>query len=728
MASSLKLIFAVHDHQPVGNFDGVFEQAYRDAYAPFLEIMDEFPDIPITMHISGSLLDWLETHKAEYVDRLKAFVSRGQLEILGGPYFEPILASIPSCDRIGQIRAYVKHLEELFETRIRGMWVPERVWEPGFTSDLVDAGIEYTILDDSHFRWAGFSDDKLHGYYLTENEGRLLSIFPDDETLRYTIPWSDPQETIEYLKGIAERHPGTVVSFGDDGEKFGSWPGTYEHVYGDKNWLRQFFSALRENADWLQVVTMAQAVDTVPPLGKVYLPNASYREMTEWALPTDQQQVYQQNLETLKEMPSWDQIKPFVRAGMWRNFLVKYPESNEMYCRSLEISRRLQDLENSSEGVSDPAKYEQAKMELYRGQCNCPYWHGAFGGLYLPHLRNAIYQHLISADTLVEACEGRTGRWAEITVDDFNLDARKEVRIAGDRLVGYFSPARGGHLYELDLRTTKTNLLATLNRRPEPYHQTVLDAAGKSDDVDDIDYLKHEGARFKQANLDQQISYDRWPRKSLVDHFLRPETTLEEFRAGNGEVGDFLLGVFESRLRRADDRVELVMTRTGRVGENWINMTKTVALDCRQSSQLEVHYELEDLTSGETILFAPEFNFASMAAGQPDRYFYDDSGQQMGPLETIQTIPDCDRIGLVDEWQGIDVSLNLSQPATHVWTFPIQTVSQSEGGFELVHQSSAVVPVWRIQVGATRKWSVSIRFHVDTSAAQARKLSTMSAR
>lgn len=727
MPPQLRLIFAVHDHQPVGNFDGVFEQACKDAYDPFLGVIEDFPDIPITMHISGSLLEWLEKQRPDYIDRVRGFVARGQMEILGGPYFEPILASIPGCDRIGQIKTYVAHLEEVFETRIRGMWVPERVWEPSFTSDIVDAGIEYTILDDSHFRWAGCSADKLHGYYLTENEGRLLSIFPDDETLRYTIPWSEPEETMAYLKEIAEKFPGTVVSFGDDGEKFGSWPGTAEHVYGEKAWLRRFLTTIRENADWLQVVTMAQAVDSVPPRGKIYLPNASYREMTEWALPTDQQVSYQKTVLELQKSPDWEETKPFVRAGMWRNFLVKYPESNEMYCRSLEVSRRLQRLKESSLSDDRSVKIEAAMMELYRGQCNCPYWHGAFGGLYLPHLRNAIYEHLIAADSLIEQIEGRHGRWVDISVADFNLDARKEVRLAGDRLIAYFAPARGGHMYELDLRGTRTNLLATLNRRPEPYHQTVLDAAGANDDVDDIEFNKHAGARFKQANLDQQIAYDRWPRKALVDHFLRPGTTLDEFRNGNGGIGDFLLGVYESRIRKSDHRVEVVMSREGQMGGHWIHLTKRIVLDTQNSSQLEIHYEMNDLPVGEEVQFAVEFNFASLPAGQSDRYYYDAGGQQLGPMESILDLPAGDRIGLVDEWQGIDLSLEFTE-ASAIWTHPIQTVSQSEGGFELVHQCSTVIPVWKFPVDSSQNWKGSIRLNADTSAAHARQLSTLRSR
>ncbi|WP_437201481.1 alpha-amylase/4-alpha-glucanotransferase domain-containing protein [Planctomicrobium sp. SH664] len=723
MAPAIRLVFAIHDHQPVGNFDGVFEQAYRDAYEPFFDVADEFPEIPITLHISGSLLEWLEAHRPEYLDRIRGYVQAGRVELLGGPFFEPILSSIPGRDRVGQIRQYTEHLSQLFETRIRGMWVPERVWEPTFASDIVDAGIEYTILDDSHFRYAGLSEDRLHGYYITENEGRLLKIFPDDETLRYTIPWSKPKETVAYLRKLADLYPGTVVSFGDDGEKFGSWPGTQEHVY-EKGWLRDMFAELRKNSDWLKVVTMGQAVDEVPPQGKIYLPNASYREMTEWALPAEQQTEYHELVTTLQKTEEWETIKPFLRAGFWRNFLVKYPESNEMYCRSREVSDRLEALQTSSGAREKADLFLQARMDLYRGQCNCPYWHGAFGGLYLPHLRNAIYRHLIAADTAVEQLMGRPARWVDISAEDYNLDARKEVRLSGDRLVAYLAPARGGHLYELDVRANQVNLLATLNRRPEPYHQKVIEAAGVTEEVDDVAFNKHEGVRFKQANLDRMIAYDRWPRKSLVDHFLRPGTTLEDFRHGNGGIGDFILGVYETRMRRSDDRVEAVMSREGRLGDHWIRVDKTVALHAAAGSQLEITYQLSQLPPGEEIHFGVEFNFAAMAAGQRDRYYYNSLGSQIGPLETVQSLPPGMRIGLVDEWLGIDVSLELTQSA-EFWTFPIQTVSQSEGGFELVHQSCAVIPHWKFVANEIGKWEVRLQLTIDSSMAHARRLAEM---
>lgn len=717
MNSPVRLVLALHNHQPVGNFDGVFEGAYQDSYRPFLEILGDYPQLKISLHTSGSLMEWLVDHHPEYIDQLREFVARGQVEILGGPFYEPILACIPRRDRIGQIRAYSRYLEQLFGQTIRGMWVPERVWEQTFAGDITDAGIEYTLVDDFHFRGAGVAPEKLHGYYFTEDEGRLLKMFPGSENLRYTIPFQDPWRTIDHLRHIGGQTPNAVAVFGDDGEKFGTWPGTKDHVYRD-GWLRRFFDVLVQNQDWLKTTTLGESIDNVPPLGRVYLPDSSYREMTEWCLPAEGQLVYEGLVHRYEQDEEWPQLKQYVRAGFWRNFLVKYPESNEMYCRMREVSSRLEAIRSTPAAEQNPALVHLARTELYRAQCNCPYWHGAFGGLYLPHLRNAIYKHLISADTAIAQLEGHSGRWVTREVSDFNLDARQEIKIASDRLAAYIAPARGGHIYELDVRAARVNLAATLNRRPEAYHKKVLaGATGEGGGAVSI----HDLVTFKQPDLDKRLSYDAWPRKTLVDHFLRPGLNLEEFQRSQGEIGDFVVGVYESVVRRSDKRVDVEMTRRGHAGQTPVKVTKTVSLDANAGGRLEIQYELSDLVPGQQFHFGIEMNFAAMAAGADDRYFYDGAGRQLGRLDSIHQLESAERIGLVDEWLGLDVSIDMSQPGG-LWTFPIQTVSQSEGGFELVHQSCAVVPHWEFIADKTGQWSVRIDLSIDTSAAQAKQL------
>ncbi len=221
------------------------------------------------------------------------------------------------------------------------------------------------------------------------------------------------------------------------------------------------------NRDWLEVTTLGRAVDTTLPLGKVYVPDGSYREMTEWVLPPALHHDYEQAKTHLAASDLATEVKPFFRAGgFWRNFKARYPESDEMYARMLGISRRL--AEASTREGADPDYLEIARRELYRGQCNCPYWHGAFGGLYLPHLRNAIYRCLITAHNALDDAEGKTDPRVALEVGDFNLDARQEVKLENESLVVMARPAQGGQIYELDVRQTAINVLATLQRRPEP--------------------------------------------------------------------------------------------------------------------------------------------------------------------------------------------------------------------------------------------------------------------
>lgn len=721
MSGQVRLILTLHNHQPVGNFDGVFEAAFQDSYVPFLDVLQDFPELRVVLHVSGSLLDWLAGHHPEYIERIRGLVHRGQIELLGGPYYEPILAAIPRRDRIGQIQLYKQHLEHLFQTRVRGMWMPERVWEQSFAGDIAEAGVEYTLLDDTHFRNAGLNEDELNGYYLTEESGRLLKVFAGGERLRYLIPYADPYQLIDHCRGIAHRFPNAVLIFGDDGEKFGVWPGSKDHVYRD-GWLRRFFTALRENQEWLHVTTMAETVDHVSPVGRIYLPDASYREMTEWALPCEKQSHFRNLVAANEQRHDWHSMRQFVRAGFWRNFLVKYPEANEMYARMVQVSQRLADVSAITDSGQARQLVAEARRDLYRSQCNCPYWHGAFGGLYLPHLRNAIYSGLISADSLLERVTGRRGRWVDIQADDFNLDARKEIRLAGEKLVAYLAPGRGGHLYELDVRQIRTNLLATLNRRPEPYHAKIREHAGQSGNHSGGGVDPNGGVRFKQPDLHQRLQYDPWPRKSLVDHFLQPELTHETFKEGYGEIGDFVEGVYLSKIRRSDDRVEATLWREGKLGPYPVKVTKTIALAARQGGTIEIQYSLENLPVGLPVHFGVEFNFAAMPAGASDRYYYDADGECLGGLETVVETAELSRFGLVDEWLGVDAALEVSQPAGF-WTQPIQTVSQSESGFELVHQSCSVMPQWQFVGPLDGKWTVTIILSLDTSVAQARELS-----
>lgn len=704
MSSNVSLCLVLHNHQPVGNFDGIIEQAYQDSYLPFLDIFEDYDQLELSLHTSGPLLLWLVEHHPEYIERVRTLVAAERIEIIGGPFYEPILPMLPSHDRVGQIRAYSTYLSTLFSTNIRGMWMPERVWESSLTTDIARAGIDFTVLDDFHFKAAGWSEDKLFGSYLTEDDGNLLRVFPGSERLRYLLPFAAPEETIDFARQVAQHHPDAVLVFGDDGEKFGTWPNTKEHVY-DQGWLRGFFDALSANQEWLKTERLGAVAETRRAIGKIYLPDCSYREMTEWALPTSQQELYDDLNQEFANHDRWPDMASFMRGGNWRNFRVRYTEANEMYTRMMEVSRRL---DNTRRSTGDAALLSKIEDHLYRGQCNCPYWHGAFGGIYLPHLRNAIYRELIAADNQLDSLEHGRGAWVDAQSDDYNLDQLPEVRLSNDQMIAYVAPAQGGMMYELDVRSIEHNLLATIQRRPEAYHRKVLH--GNTQPEGDVSSI-HDLVVFKQDGLDQRLQYDQFPRKSFLEHFYDNDVSIEAIASGAAmERGDFVAQPFEAKLRRAASKVQLQLSRAGNAWGIPIQMTKAITMESG-SPLIQVAYLLEGLPRDRQLHLATEWNFAGLPSGASDRFFYDVEGEALGHLGATLDLTGKQHIGLIDQWQGVDILLGLSRPSS-IWAFPIETVSQSEAGFELVHQSVCIMPHWLVQGDAEGKWSLQMQIRI----------------
>jgi alpha-amylase len=700
----LRLAFALHNHQPVGNFDNVFAQAYGEGYAPFLDVISQYPEISFSLHISGPLLEWLEKNRPDYVRDLQELVKTGQCEILGGAYYEPILPILPRRDRVGQIVRYSEKLRQAFNCDVRGLWLAERVWEPSLVTDLLEAEIEYTLVDDYHFKQAGVEEDDLRGYFLTEDQGFLLKVFPISEPLRYMMPWKDPSEAIAYIDLLAETYPDAVVVCADDGEKFGSWPGTFKLCYQDK-WLIKFFDMLLERQEQQKLVcmTLSQCLDETPPVGTVYLPECSYREMTEWALPTKRQLARHHMLSELNGKPVTEQIKNNLRGGLWRNFAAKYPEVREMQARMIEVSDHVA-------AAAGNAGVEKAVLELYRGQCNCPYWHGAFGGLYLPHLRNAIYRHLIAADNACLPDDVAHGERVDIEVHDFNLDGRREIRLSTGFMAAYFAPHLGGMLYELDIRPVKHNLLATLARQPEPYHETIRRSAAPNAKSS---VNPSQQAQLNGADLKKHLIYDRYPRKSLIDHFLPVTTTLDEIaHHREEELGDFAQGPYIRRLIDRDTHQRLRLHREGKVRGEILHVSKEIVIS-PTAHTLTIRYRLDELPEKPDYFFGVEFNFAGIAPFAEDRYYYYPGHPKAGQMQSELDLKGVDQLGLVDEWLGIDVRLQASSPAG-IWAFPIQTVSQSEAGFELVQQGVSVIPHWIPQPDSAKHWEVEVTLKVDS--------------
>lgn len=684
----IQLIFGCHSHQPVGNFDHVFDSAFRRAYLPFIEVLERFPHVRVTLHYTGPLLDWFLAHEPGFVERLAGLASTGQIEIMGGGYYEPLLCTIPKRDALSQIRRMQEFCEKHFGRAPRGMWLAERVWEPHMARVLSEAGVEYAVLDDMHFKCSGLTKEELFGYYVTEDGGAKLKVFPILEELRYLIPFRQVEKSIAFLRENATENGRRCAVIHDDGEKFGVWPGTYSSVYTE-GWLEEFFQALTDNREWLHSVTYSGYLDREKAVGRTYLSCASYQEMMAWALPTPMQR----KLHTLRERYKNDpEHILFLRGGFWRTFLAKYPEANNMQKRMIRVSERLQRLRKKKHtGIKN------AERLLHEGQCNCAYWHGVFGGLYLNHLRTAVYEKLIAADALLDEVEHGNKPWSRCEISDFDADGHDEGILENERLSLFFSSVDGGTLFEMDYKPKPFNFVNTLARREEPYHDALKTGETHLASEEAPKGSIHELVRVKEAGLDAFLVYDSYRRACLRDHFLERDVTTESlWRNAHTELGDFATAPYELSAKKG----LVTLVRTGMVRGQAVLVSKTIRLR-KGARGIEIRYHIENRgAQALDALLGVEFAFNLLTGSAGDRYYLSQTRDLGKPLlGQMGCDPTLSHIALRDEWQRLEIGLRFSAPAD-VHRFAIETISQSEGGQERVYQGSVLMPCWDVTLDA----------------------------
>jgi 4-alpha-glucanotransferase len=669
----------------------VLERAYATSYLPFIEVLSRHPSIRMGLHYSGPLLEWIEGAHPEYFERLRTLVARGQIEIVGGGFYEPILVTIPPEDRHEQITRLTAYVEKHFKSKPRGAWIAERVWEPQLPSTLARAAVEYTLVDDNHFLGAGFELEQLYGYYLSEDLGHIAKLLPGLKALRYLIPFRDVADTIDFLRDVSSRHPDGFAAMGDDLEKFGVWPKTYEHCYRG-GWLERFFVALEQNAGWLVTSTPEDAVASHAPLGRADLPAASYTEMMEWSLPTPARNRYH---ELLEQFSARSDVMPFLRGGIWRSFFTKYSESNLLHKKMLHVSRKVHTL---TDGRRRDERFQRSVSEattlMLRGQCNDPYWHGVFGGLYSPHLRTAVWQALEKAESIADAVAHNKPQYAEVEKLDFDGDGHDEIYLTSDRYAALVTPNEGGTISVLDFRPPNVTLINSLQRRIESYHSKLRQLpAQHAAGVLSI----HDQTRMKEEGLERWLNYDRWPRHSFRLLLFGQAKTYEDYAA-----------------LRLDEDAALAggRYRSGKVSAEGVTLLSKDSTDWPAEKMLSFEATPDgfficcDVTLGRRAPGAASVNVGIevivnfLAPSSPDRYFESDGKRY--PLRW-SSAAHASELHVVDEWQRARVAL-IAPKAASFWISPIETVSESEDGFERIYQGSQITAVWPVEIAEGGEW------------------------
>nr|EES52116.1 MAG: 4-alpha-glucanotransferase [Leptospirillum ferrodiazotrophum] len=678
------MVFVMHNHQPAGNFEHVFRESFDRAYRPTVELLWQYEAIHASLHYTGPLLEWIEANEPSFLDLLKKMVDRGQIEILGGGFFEPIFCWLRPEDQRRQVDLMRRHLRERFgQGEGEGFWLAERVWETDLPARLASLGLSCAPLDDHHFHLAGISDDRLHGYYTVSWEGHPLKIFPISKDLRYLIPFRPPDVLLSFLDRQARG--GKILTYADDGEKFGVWPATYKWVW-EEGYLEHLFSQLNAQSGWLRVASMGEIARECPPTGIAVLPNASYTEMMEWALPAKVGHTYHQWVEKWEREGGNEDLRTLFRGGIFENFLVKYPDVHRLYHRMLLTGHFIAE---AYPGTTPP---DAVLLPYLRAQGNDVYWHGLFGGLYLSNLRHEAYRSLLESERALE----EAGKLPVPTMlsGDFDADGSEDHFVRTRCYNLWITPGRGASVLELDDRTTSFHLTNTLTRQEESYHIRFREevarrsqqgqAGGNSDGIPSI----HDMAPTTGTEELAGMVYDRRPRRAFSEGVSQEGAPVADL-LGGGSVFLLDLGEVPARLEKAGND-SLRFSLEGTLEGLPLRLIKEYRF---LADSFSVGYRLEspgtstfpDPWKGKrlwveiplTLLAGHDSGRTLSVDGRPGSSFWDETGDD-GEVTGYQG---------EDTWSKTAFRVLLSGSDRFVHG-PIETVSLSEAGLEKTFQGS----------------------------------------
>jgi alpha-amylase len=373
----------------------------------------------------------------------------------------------------------------------------------------------------------------------------------------------------------------------------------------------------------------------VPSNGLAYLPTASYTEMESWALPPEAALRLERLRRDLGEGRVAGPDGALVRGAHWRNFLVKYSESNRMH-------KKMQALSTLCRRRGNP---EEARRALGRAQCNDAYWHGVFGGLYLPHLRDAVWRELALAEGAL-----RRGKGLAWEVLDFDGDGHQEIWVHSESFSAIVSPVRGAAVEEYTLFRSGINYANVLTRRREAYHDLALERAaahagqgdGGAASIHDIE----EGIR-----LDVRPPLDAEDRALLRERVLSGTLGLEEYERGEYRpVHSWARTAFDYAVQRRRGAIEIACA----AGEGHDRLAKLIRFG--GDGEMTVRYAWDPAASAPDDLFSTELSLAA-------------------PVEPETT------------------------PAAESWRYTIETIAKSERGLDRTRQGESLTLRWPIRLG-----------------------------
>jgi hypothetical protein len=292
---------------------------------------------------------------------------------------------------------------------------------------------------------------------------------------------------------------------------------------------------------------------------------------------------------------------------------------------------------------------------LYEAQANDAYWHGLFGGLYLPHLRRAIYNAIVRLEALLDEVAPRQQKLAA----DLDLDGDEEVFLQNGVLQAVIRQDGSAAICEFDAYRLCHNFADTLSMPHEHYHRKVHAQAGTEHQGEGI-ANPHERVSHKHEITQEDMVIDARQKLMFLDHWLSGDVESMPGYVPSKYAGMPLGAAFAAVLGAGKVR-------------------KSIVLD---DTRLYVAYHFDGVGAG---VFRVTVNIAMPSCDGPaGRFRVGD--EIMGGFGQLLQLDAMQHIVLEDAVLGGKLKVSANRAVSFA-SQPCFSVSQSEAGFEKIMQA-----------------------------------------
>jgi hypothetical protein len=475
-AAKITLVLGSHAHVPYGADTGEFEMVYTGLLRPFVSGLSKYPRIQAALHYSGVLLHWIERSHPELFMLIEDMVSRKQVEMLGGGFYEPMLPIVPLQDKIGQIELLTTYLRKQFGKRPQGCWIPAFAWEQGLVSPLAACGMGFTFLGERQFVLANGMAAGDHAPCICEDQGKVITVFPVMQSLEAAVADKSISSLLTALLEDFNKRRTEEAEF---------IVSIFPQKVKDHAWDR-FFEELSRCEDYAETVTPGKLHKGLKGLQKRYFPDSS---------------------DTADGAPS-------------RRFIIDHPEAGGIYAKMVFTNVLINQLRG------DKSRKLSAHEELWKAQGSALFCKTGRNGLHNHILRNAAYSALLGAERVTRE---KVKFVPSLVPFDFNMDGEVEW-LFQDARINCYVQSLGGGIFELDYLPKAWNYLDTSGGRTS-FADRLLPPAYKVEnlvhgDIDAARLCRNE--RYEPGELDKvRRKLPLTLRASLKPPSLKPPVPFE---------------------------------------------------------------------------------------------------------------------------------------------------------------------------------------------------------